>query len=81
MELKEGDRDYQVIELQYLLRSAFGWRISVLPETDGFFGEKTTVALKLFQVQLELPVTGICDQATWDTLKQVKWQPRTLKLR
>ena len=40
--------------------------ISIIP--DGIYGPETVRAVTLFQRKHGLPVTGITDQATWDTI-------------
>lgn len=37
---------------------------------DGGFGPASQDALKIYQFQLELPVTGIIDEATWDNMSK-----------
>ena len=39
-----------------------------LVENDGVFGPKTVEITKAVQEYLEIPVTGACDQVTWDTV-------------
>lgn len=39
-----------------------------LVENDGVFGPKTVEITKAVQEYLEIPVTGSCDQVTWDTV-------------
>lgn len=39
---------------------------SILP--DGIYGQETTRAVSQFQQTHDLPVTGITDEATWDSL-------------
>ena len=38
---------------------------------DGYFGPLTTEAVRAFQQDFELPVTGIVDFQTWDRIYQV----------
>lgn len=35
---------------------------------DGIFGERTLEAVMIFQRENELPVTGVVDNATWDSI-------------
>ena len=38
---------------------------------DGFFGEQTENLTRVIQAELGVPVTGVCDQATWDAVDGV----------
>lgn len=58
-----------VSNLQRYLRRLSIEHPSILPvPIDGIFAEQTTKALKEFQALYGLPVTGIADRQTWDTL-------------
>ena len=64
--LKKGDRSGQVEALQtFLMGSGFDcgqWG------ADGIFGTATEAALKKYQTEREIPVTGVADGATWTTM-------------
>ena len=74
--------------LQYMLRR-LARRYPKLPElaVDGIFGEKTLEAVMRLQRELELPVTGVVDQTTWNAIRDA-WidleretaPPRTLRI-
>lgn len=55
--------------LQFLLRQLAA-RYPQIPliAADGIFGEETLEALMIFQRDFSLPVTGVADRTTWDTL-------------
>ena len=64
--LKLGDRGVAVRAMQNLL---IGSKISCgCYGADGIFGLNTDYAVRRFQNQNSLPVTGQCDQATWEKL-------------
>lgn len=56
--------------LQYMLRR-LARRYPKLPElaVDGIFGEETLEAVMRLQRELELPVTGVVDQTTWNAIR------------
>lgn len=62
VELGQGSRN-AVIALQALL-NCHGQHL----ETDGIFGPLTQTALIIFQDQVKLPATGMCDMLTWQAL-------------
>ncbi|MDD4146207.1 MAG: peptidoglycan-binding protein, partial [Clostridia bacterium] len=62
--LQRGSRGPSVRTLQTLLRSA-GANPGVV---DGVFGARTEAAVRLIQTRRGLPVTGIVDVQTWETL-------------
>lgn len=62
--LKEGSTGLDVITLQEKLRLTKSYFGSI----TGSFGPETTEAVKSFQTQNNLPVTGIVDTYTWDLL-------------
>ncbi|MDD3895861.1 MAG: peptidoglycan-binding protein, partial [Bacilli bacterium] len=62
--LKEGSTGLDVITLQEKLRLVKVYFGSI----TGSFGPETTEAVKSFQTQNNLPVTGIVDTYTWDLL-------------
>ena len=60
-----------VMELQNYLRTIARFRKNLpLVVLDGIFGERTTEAVKEFQAQNGLPVTGVVDQETWERIYQ-----------
>ena len=67
--LQEGDTGAAVRELQYLL-AFVGNFVEQIPivTIDGIFGEATRNALEAFQRTYGIPVTGIADTLTWNTL-------------
>ena len=62
-ELKRGSEGELVMQVQDLLSKA-GSKIKV----DGVFGIGTYSAVKCFQKNHKLPVTGKIDKKTWDKL-------------
>jgi D-alanyl-D-alanine carboxypeptidase (penicillin-binding protein 5/6) len=64
--LKQGDGGVAVERLQKLLNA----RLDPSPEldVDGDFGVATSAALRRFQRQKGLPVTGAADSKTWEVL-------------
>ena len=62
--LKEGSTGEEVIILQEKLKIVKAFYGSV----TGSFGPETTEAVKIFQTQNNLPVTGIVDNKTWNVL-------------
>ena len=62
--LKSGASGESVKELQALLD-----RNGLDVINDSQFGPQTELAVKSFQSQRELPITGAVDQATWDALR------------
>ncbi len=58
-----------VRELQNYLRTISRYKNSIpLIVIDGIYGEETKEAVKEFQRQNSLPVTGIVDERTWDAI-------------
>jgi peptidoglycan hydrolase-like protein with peptidoglycan-binding domain len=51
--------------LQFTLQAAGYSTITVI---DGIFGDQTEAALRQFQEDEGLPVTGVADEATWSAL-------------
>ncbi len=71
MEASMKDTRSHIYEMQYYLRViqiALGE--SNLLNPDGIYGEETTEAVKQFQQEFGLPVTGTADTATWDKIYQ-----------
>ncbi|MBQ9859880.1 MAG: peptidoglycan-binding protein [Clostridia bacterium] len=63
------DRAYYVRQLQTYLRAVQRDRTgSSLVPVDGIFGSRTAAALREFQQEEGLPVTGVADRTTWDAL-------------
>ena len=67
--LREGDTGIGVRELQYLLSFVgnFVGTVPVIP-VDGIFGPSTRAAVEAFQQAYGLPVTGVVETVTWNTL-------------
>lgn len=70
--LKEGDTGIYIKQLQYFL-SIVGENIDTIPviAIDSVFGPETKNAVEEFQRLYALPVTGIVDADTWNTLFNV----------
>ncbi len=63
------DRAVYVRQLQSYLRTIQRYRTgSTLVPDDGIFGSRTAAAVREFQQEEGLPVTGVVDRATWDAL-------------
>lgn len=71
-EITPGSNGSNVVFIQYLL-SYIGWFFDViLPvELTGIYDEATTLSVRSFQELLQLPVTGIVNEATWNDLVTV----------
>ena len=70
--LSEGDSGENIKTIQYYLRVIADFNPSVpSPPLDGYFGESTTEAVKTFQQENDLPVTGIVDSRTWNMMFDV----------
>jgi hypothetical protein len=67
-QMEVGDRGPDVKEAQEKL-AELGYDVGLV---DGIFGNKTRSAVRQFQTDNDLPVTGIIDDDTWDTLKDAK---------
>ena len=65
--ISRGESGNKVEILQYFLSVLNQFYIQVPPISGitGFFGEETENAVKAFQQQFQLPVTGVVDAATW----------------
>jgi len=66
--IKLGDKGIQVIELQNALNNKVIWGNTSKLVPDGQFGNATLNAIKMFQSQNKLPVTGIADDNTLSRL-------------
>jgi hypothetical protein len=68
--LRNGDEGSAVTKLQILLLK---WNPKCLPKygIDGDFGSETEKAVKAFQAELCLPVTGVYDEATRKALTEI----------
>jgi len=67
--LVRGDSGINVRELQYMLAFTGNFVESVpVPTVDGIFGSDTENAVRAFQETYGLPVNGIVDTRTWNTL-------------
>lgn len=75
--MANGDESDQVRELQARLRQLK--LMSVAP--TGFYGSKTTAAVKTFQSQQGLGATGAVDEATWQKLQGLSRKPTEEELR
>ena len=66
----EGDEGAEVQAWQTIANEIVGQADldSDLVMNDGVFGPKTVEITKVVQEYLEVPVTGSCDQVTWDTV-------------
>ena len=68
-ELSEGDVGVEVTNVQYLLAYLAQFYNSIPPiAVDGIYGPATTNAVKSFQGEFDLGITGNVDLATWDIL-------------
>ncbi len=68
-DLSPGESGGQVVSLQYFLEILAFFNPSLLSvDIDGIYGQKTQNAVSAFQRLNGLPVTGIVDRATWDSI-------------
>lgn len=76
-EIKKGDKGEFVKTLQYLLMERKGYQ---LPKSgmDSDFGTETEIAVMDYQSKNNLPVTGIVNKATWDSLFDIVEKPADL---
>ena len=74
-ELKLGDRSRSVYALQYYLAyiSLFYPTVSA-PKTDGDFGQGTDDAVRSYQRTFGLPINGIVDEITWDSIQSTYYE-------
>ncbi|MGW0395149.1 L,D-transpeptidase family protein [Streptomyces sp. NPDC003042] len=75
--MANGDESEQIRELQARLRQLK--LISVAP--TGFYGSKTTSAVKTFQANNGLHPNGSVDEATWQKIQSLSKQPTEEELR
>lgn len=75
--MANGDENEQVRELQARLRQLK--LMSVAP--TGFYGSKTTTAVKSFQSKNGLNATGSVDEATWKKIQSASKKPTADELR
>lgn len=66
MRIKKGDRGNEVVDIQRRL-SALGYDLGPTV-VDGAFENKTEEAIKIFQQQHRLPISGVVNTATWRAL-------------
>jgi peptidoglycan hydrolase-like protein with peptidoglycan-binding domain len=59
------DNRRNVLELQHLLRANHLLEGGILINPDGIFDATTTAAVRQFQQQNGMEITGIVDYATW----------------
>jgi peptidoglycan hydrolase-like protein with peptidoglycan-binding domain len=69
-DLKEGISGDMVRFAQFMLAYVAWFYDAVTPisELDGVFGAETVDAVKAFQREFALPITGVVDEATWNAL-------------
>lgn len=75
--MANGDESDQIRELQARLRQLK--LMSVAP--TGFYGSKTTAAVRTFQSGHGLPATGSVDEATWKKIEGASKKPTEEELR
>ena len=70
MTVNLSDRRGRVEQLQKMLRYlGLRWKEPLLQvAVCGAYNEQTEAAVRAFQERARLPVTGICDRATWDAI-------------
>ena len=70
-ELGEGDVSSGVLTLQYYLAYISLFIPSVIsPDVDGAFGPGTADAVRSYQDSYGIPVTGVVDEATWNSIEE-----------
>jgi peptidoglycan hydrolase-like protein with peptidoglycan-binding domain len=72
-----GSKGNDVLEAQKLLASD---PTTFKAKPTGFFGPLTQEAIKKFQTDYNLPVTGVLDQATRDVMKQIRSEQKDGKI-
>lgn len=75
-ELTEAQRTGQAVRsLQYMLNQlAIHNPVFLRLAVDGVFGESTLEAVMVFQRENHLPVTGVVDLTTWDSIRDAYFQ-------
>lgn len=74
--LRRCDKGDRVLLLQQAL-SYFGFLVSYggsTPAVDGYFGSDTDTALRLYQLYIDVPVTGVADQELYENLTLAYYQ-------
>ncbi|MEU6861650.1 L,D-transpeptidase family protein [Streptomyces sp. NPDC046876] len=75
--MANGDESEQVRELQARLKQLK----YLTAKPTGFYGSKTTAAVKAFQARNGLPATGSVDEATWKKIQGLSKKPSADELR
>ncbi|MGD9568321.1 MAG: peptidoglycan-binding protein [Sedimentibacter sp.] len=71
-EYKKGDNDNVIYILQIILKNYHNkYKNYADVQLTGIFDEQTETALKQFQKCSNLPVTGILDRQSWNTLNKI----------
>lgn len=81
LEIKRGDRGYEVVDIQQRLL-ALGYDLGP-NQADGFFGPFTEEAIRKFQEDRRLPVSGLINEDAWRLMVDAtyKFGSRALYLR
>lgn len=81
MEIKKGDKGQDIVDIQRRL-AYLGYDLG-LTQIDGFFAGRTEAAVRQFQKEHNLPVTGVVDEKTWRCLVESTYRlgDRALYLR
>ncbi len=75
--MANGDESDQVRELQARLKQLKYMNV----KPTGFYGSKTTAAVKALQARNGLPATGSVDEATWKKIQSLSKKPTADELR
>ncbi|MEU9180704.1 L,D-transpeptidase family protein [Streptomyces sp. NPDC048550] len=75
--MANGDESEQIRELQARLKQLK--YMTVAP--TGFYGSKTTTAVKAFQAKNDLTASGAVDEATWKKIQSLSKKPTADELR
>ena len=74
-ELKLGNSSRNVYVLQYYLSYISLFYPTVIqPSTDGDFGQGTENSVKSYQQTFGLPVTGVIDEPTWNSIEKTYYE-------